>query len=150
MNGALLSQPSGAGAIMLRRCKGLGRLRYILCIGPLLVFALSQFKSSGDLRLLSAPEGSVRDGRRLFGDVNDESSSSFDIWKLPPKDNRLLSTVKKMIEKPEKGDYNLTHPDLNDFSRGQSVRIDNLLKQQVSIRSKNNLTSTCAERSFAP
>lgn len=139
MNGAVLSQPAGAGAIMLRRCRGFGRLRYILCIGPLLLFAFSQFKSSGDLRLLSAPEGSVRDGRRLFGDVNDESSSSFDIWKLPPKDNRLLSTVKKMIEKPEKGDYNLTHPDLNDFSRGQSVRIDNLLKQQVSIRSKNNL-----------
>lgn len=133
VNGALLSQPAGAGAIMLRRCRGFGRLRYILCIGPLLVFALTQFKSSGDLRLLSAPEGSVRDGRRLFGDVNDESSSSFDIWKLPPKDKRLLSTVKKMIEKPEKGDYNLTHPDLNDFSRGQSVRIDNLLKQQVSI-----------------
>lgn len=60
-----------------------------------------------------ASDVSVRDGRRLFGDVSDETSVDF--RNLLPRDKRLLSKIKQMVEKPQKGDYNLTNPDVEDF-----------------------------------
>lgn len=94
-------------------------------MGLFVIFAF-HFKSSS--KEIFASDVSVRDGRRLFGDVSDETS--IDIRNLLPRDKRLLSKVKQMIEKPEKGDYNLTNPDVEDFSRGQSSKIDILLKQK--------------------
>lgn len=97
-------------------------------MGLFVIFAF-HFKSSS--KEIFASDVSVRDGRRLFGDVSDEISVDF--RNLLPMDKRLLSKVKQMIEKPEKGDYNLTNPDVEDFSRGQSSIIDILLKQKVCM-----------------
>lgn len=106
-------------------------------MGLLVIFAF-HFKSSS--KEIFAPDVSVRDVRRLFGDVNDETSVDF--RKLLPMDKRLLSKVKQMIEKPEKGDYNLTNPDVEDFSRGQSSKIDILLNQKVCMRYLHDVPQT--------
>lgn len=123
LNGALARRD-----VTMMRCRSQRFLRYFVFVGLFVIFAF-HFKSSS--KEIFASDVSVRDGRRLFGDVSDEISVDF--RNLLPMDKRLLSKVKQMIEKPEKGDYNLTNPDVEDFSRGQSSIIDILLKQKVCM-----------------
>ncbi|XP_062593418.1 uncharacterized protein LOC134254901 [Saccostrea cucullata] len=110
--------------MLLRRCRR-NTFRYSVPVAFLFLFAFFLFKTSDTELRHSVPESSVRDGRRLFGDLHTEAV--VDVWKLPAKDERLVSKIKQLIEKPEKGDYNLTHPDVTDFSRGQSIQINQLL-----------------------
>ncbi|XP_061194220.1 uncharacterized protein LOC133202419 [Saccostrea echinata] len=110
--------------MLLRRCRR-NIFRYSVPIAFLFLYAFFQFKFSNSELRHSASEVSARDGRRLFGDLHNDTL--VDVWNLSAKDERLVSKIKQLIEKPEKGDYNLTHPDVTDFSRGQSIRINQLL-----------------------
>jgi hypothetical protein len=115
---------------MRRLWRGHRFLRVVILTG-LLIIIIIQIKSSQNEKGYFASDVSVHDanGRRLFGDVTNDTT--FDVWKLHQKDKRLLSKVKWMIQKPEQGDYNLTNPDFTDFSRGQSIQIDNILQGKV-------------------
>ena len=94
---------------------------------------------------MSKNSGIISSTNEVFG-VNDFFNKSIDyflnifdsfVLKVPADDPDLIRIVRNFwLRWPSKQPYNLDAPEKEDFSMGQSLVVDNLLKQKVRMVKK--------------
>ncbi|KAK3095255.1 hypothetical protein FSP39_012257 [Pinctada imbricata] len=101
----------------------------MLCLTFALFVCLQYIVSRDQSVLTWLPNEDSREGRKLFekNDSPNKQEVSNDLLMLEPNDRRLIHHVETMIHPPSSHPYNLTRPDEVDYSRGQSLRIDQFL-----------------------